>query len=89
MDPGLAFLVGVVMAIAISLMAAMWRLPFVRHQVLEEFRDQVEREAAVTAREHYQQELDRAKQELKEREDRCRMREDNLDKPAKLTVATV
>ncbi len=87
MDLGLAFVLGALCALVICLLILLWRLPYVRREALEEYRDALEREAVVTAkeklyreREAFESALDATREELKDREERCRMREDALDR---------
>lgn len=87
MQLGLAFVLGGLCALVVCLLLLLWRLPYVRRDALEEFREALAREATVTAREKlfrerdaFESALDMTRTELKEREDRCRVREDALDR---------
>ena len=87
MDLGVSFVLGALSALVVALLLLLWRLPFIRHGALEEFREGLEREAEVVARERLQREratfeaaLAATRAELKELEGRCRMREDGIDR---------
>ena len=84
---GLDVVLGALLAFLISLLLVLWRLPHMRRATLQEFREQLEREAEVVAKERLYRErdsfenaLESTRHELKEIEDRCRIREDALDR---------
>ncbi|MGE0707156.1 MAG: Rnase Y domain-containing protein [Planctomycetota bacterium] len=86
MDPGLAFTLGFLIAFSVALLLALWRLPFVRKEVLDESRERHQREASAAAKEQlylergsFENALAATRAELAEREERCRLREDALD----------
>ena len=86
MDPGIAFGFGLLVAIVIALALALWRLPFIRHEAIQEFRDQLRREALLAAkeqlyleRESFENALSATGEELEEREERTRRREEAMD----------
>jgi len=85
-DPGIAFGFGLLVAIVIALALTLWRLPFVRHDAVQEFRDQLRREALLAAkeqlyleRESFENALAATGEELDEREERTRRREEAMD----------
>jgi ribonuclease Y len=85
-NPGFSFALGFLIALVTALIAALWRLPFVRQEALEESREGHLREASVSAKEQlylerntFENALATTKAELREREERCRLREDALD----------
>lgn len=87
MDPGLSFALGVLIALVVALLVVLWRIPYVRHEALQEYRDQLAREGEVRAKEQVYAEreqaeaaLETARGELETRDARCRLREDALDR---------
>ncbi|MCO5168818.1 MAG: ribonuclease Y [Planctomycetes bacterium] len=88
MDPGLAFLLGGLCALAAAAASlAVWGLPALRRRLLDEERDRLRREVEVAAREQALREradleagLAATRRELKDLEARCRAREDALDR---------
>ncbi|RMG09618.1 MAG: ribonuclease Y [Planctomycetota bacterium] len=82
-----SFLLGAVTCLLAVLALYQWRLPSLRRQILDEAREDLERNAKVAAKEQLLHERERleetyaaTRKELKELEDRCRLREDALDR---------
>lgn len=87
MDPGLSFALGVLIALAISLLIVLWRLPYLRHDALSEYREALAREAEVGARQRLLEErtrfeaaLDATRGDLSQLEERIRVREEAHDR---------
>lgn len=86
MDPGLSFALGFLLSFSIALCLALWRLPFVRKEAMEEVIERATKEASAAAKEEVylhrktlETELAGKQEQLDEREERCRLREDALD----------
>lgn len=86
MDPGIAFSFGFLVAFVVALAVALWRLPFLRKEAVDEFREQLRREALLAAKEQLYMERDTfenallaTREELDEREERTRRREGATD----------